>query len=140
MTAAELIDAFEHLETWEERFHVISELERELRPISDAERIDANLVAGCTTRTWLAARLGQGDRPTLDYRADAEGPLVRGLVAVLLIPFQDKTPAEVLATDPRPFIDALGLDGALSPHRRAGMESFLARVRGLASEAQVAPR
>ena len=138
MTTDELIAAFEHLESWEERFHLISELERELRPISGEERVEANQVPGCTTRTWLTARLVPGHPPTLDYRADAEGPLVRGLVAVLLMPFQGKTPDEVIATDPRPFIDALGLETALSPHRRAGMEAFLARVRALASEARAA--
>jgi cysteine desulfuration protein SufE len=136
MTTDELIAAFEHLESWEERFHLISELERELRPISGEERIEANQVPGCTTRTWLSAQLAPGDPQRLEYHADAEGPLVRGLVAVLLMPFQGKTPEEVLATDPRPFIDALGLETALSPHRRAGMEAFLARVRALASEAQ----
>lgn len=136
MTPDELVDAFKHLDAWEERFHLVSELERELRPICDEGRVEANQVAGCTTRTWLTAHLVPGDPPTLDYRADAEGPLVRGLVAVLLMPFQGKTPAEVLATDPRPFIDALGLEGALSPHRRAGMEAFLARVRALAAAAQ----
>jgi len=138
MTADELIEVFEHLETWEERFHLISDLGRELKPIADEERIEVNQVAGCTTRTWLTAHLVPGSPPRLEYRADAEGPLVRGLVAVLLMPFQGKTPEAVLATDPRPFIARLGLEAALSPHRRAGMEAFLLRVRALASEAQAA--
>lgn len=137
VTTDDLIEAFELMETWEERYELIGELERELVPIPESEKTDEALVKGCNTRTWLSAHLGKGDPRRLEYRADAEGPLVRGLVAVLLLPFQGKTPEEVLATDPRPYIDRLGLEAALSPTRQAGMGAFLERVRTLARRAQV---
>lgn len=137
MTTDELIEAFEMMETWEERYQLIGELERELVPICEEDRTDEALVKGCNTRTWLCARLLDGDSPVIEYRADAEGPLVRGLVAVLLLPFQGRTPEDVLATDPRAYIGRLGLEAALSPNRRAGMEAFLDRVRVLARQAMV---
>jgi cysteine desulfuration protein SufE len=127
-----ILDAFQYLETWEERYQLISELERELVPLDEADRTDVNRIAGCTTRTWLTGELADTDPPTLVYRADAEGPLVRGLVALLLIPFQGHTPAEVVAMDPRPYIQLLGLESALSQQRRAGMYAFLERVRQIA--------
>jgi cysteine desulfuration protein SufE len=129
----ELSDAFAFLETWEERFELITDLGRELEPLPDSERTDANLVAGCTTRTWLTGSRAP-DSDALELRADAETPLVRGLVALLLMPFRGKSPQEVLEADPRPFIEQLRLEEALSAKRRAGMEAFLERVKHIARQ------
>ena len=134
MNTQDIIDAFEFLDTWEERFDLVVDLSRELAPLPDSERTDENLVAGCTTRTWVTGRLSDEDPPVLQFRADAETPLVRGLVALLLMPFRGKTPGEVLDYDPRGFIDRLGLEKALTAKRRAGMQAFLERIKGIARE------
>jgi cysteine desulfuration protein SufE len=128
-----LIDAFEHLDTWEERYELISELSRGLLPLTASDRIDANLIKGCDTRTWLTGQLVPGTGSQLEYRAEAEGPLVQGLTAVLLMPFQGKSPEEVLATDPYPFIRRLGLESGLSAKRQAGMQAFIERVKAIAA-------
>lgn len=131
METQDIIDAFEFLGTWEERFELIADLGRELAPYPDVDRIEANLVPGCTTRTWLIGCVA-GDSAVLDLRADAETPLVKGLVALLLMPYRGRTPSEVLKTDPRPFLQRLGLEQALSVKRQAGMEAFFERVRSIA--------
>lgn len=133
MDTQTLIDAFDHLDTWEERYELVSEFSRELLPLADSDRTDVNLIRGCDTRTWLIGQLVPGVPSRLEYRAEAEGPLVRGLVAVLLMPFQGKSPEEVLATDPYPFIRRLGLDAALSAKRQAGMQAFIERVKAIAA-------
>jgi cysteine desulfuration protein SufE len=128
MNTKDVLDAFELLDTWEARYEFIGDLSRELLPVADSEKTDANLVKGCNTRTWLTGSLTNGDLPVIEYRADAETPLVRGLVALLLVPFQRKTPRDVLETDPREYIAKIGLAEHLSPNRRAGMEHFIERV------------
>lgn len=135
MDSNDVIEAFELLDNWEARYEFIGELSRELRPLAASEQHDGNLVQGCNTRTWLTGSLINGDPPMLEYRADAETPLVRGLVALLLVPFQHKTPAEVLDTDARDYIGKIGLAEHLSPNRRAGMEHFLDRVYQIARTA-----
>jgi cysteine desulfuration protein SufE len=132
MDIQDVTDAFEVLDTWDERFELITELERELIPVPESALTDEHLVPGCTTRTWVTARLTETDPPVLEFMADAEGPLVRGLVALLLLPFQHKTPDEVLATDANAFIRRLDLESALSAKRRAGMYAFIERVKHLA--------
>ncbi|WP_462322780.1 SufE family protein, partial [Halochromatium sp.] len=97
---------------------------------------DSNLVPGCNTRTGLTAGAQPADPTRIQYRADAETPLVRGLVALLLVPFQDQTPGQVLETDPSDYIARLGLAEHLSANRRAGMEHFLERVHQLARAQQ----
>jgi cysteine desulfuration protein SufE len=135
MNTEDVIDAFDLLDTWEQRYELIGDLGDKLLPIADADRHDGNLVKGCNTRTWLTGGVADGDPPRLEYRADAETPLVRGLVALLLVPFQHKTPVEVLATDVRDYVGRLGLAEHLSANRRAGMEHFLERVFQIARSA-----
>ena len=66
------------------------------------------------------------------YRADAEGPIIKGLVAMLLMIFHDKTPEEVLATDADELIDRLGLEEHLSPNRHVGMYAMVDKIKGIA--------
>lgn len=136
MKTQDILDAFEILDEWDARYEFIGELARELVPLADTEYQDANLVPGCNTRTWLTAGTDPGDSTRIQYRADAETPLVRGLVALLLVPFQQQTPEQVLATDPSDYIARLGLAEHLSANRRAGMEHFIERLYKLAREVQ----
>lgn len=135
MTTEDVLDAFELLQDWDARYEFIGELGGELVPLAEADYVDANLVPGCNTRTWLTARADPADPSRIEFQADAETPLVRGLVALLLVPFQRQTPADVLATDPSDYIGRLGLAEHLSANRRAGMEHFIERLNQLARSA-----
>lgn len=138
MNTQDVLDAFELLDTWEARYEFIGDLSRQLLPLADEARHDGTLVKGCNTRTWLTGELTRepaGDQsPVIAYRADAETPLVRGLVALLLVPFQHQTPEAVLETDAADYIGKIGLAEHLSPNRRAGMEHFIERVYQIARE------
>ena len=134
MTFQDILDTFAVLDNWEARYEFIGELERELHPLLPGEQIDDNLVQGCNTRTWLTGSLINTQPPRIDYRADAETPLVRGLVAFLLTPFQEQTPADVLAIDAMALLGQTGLADNLSPNRRAGMAHFIERVYQIARE------
>jgi cysteine desulfuration protein SufE len=134
MDVQRIIDTFELLPDWNQRYEFITELGHKLATLPEADKTDRNLVQGCTTRTWVTGHLGAGEPIVMEYLADAEGALVRGIVALLLTPFQGKTPQEVLAEDPRDFIGKLGLEQHLSPNRRAGMYAFIAKVKAIARE------
>lgn len=134
MNVNDVFDAFEVLENWEARYEMIGDLEKELLPLQPGDERDEHLVRGCNTKTWLTGNLSADQRPVIEYRAQAETPLVRGLVALLLVPFQRQTPEAVLATDAQAYINKLGLAEHLSPNRRAGMEHFIARVFQIARE------
>lgn len=132
MNIEELMQAFALLPDWEDRYKMIEDMGRAMPGLPPDKVNDDSLVKGCNTRAWLIAHLSDDDPPRLVLEADAETSLVRGLMALLLLPFRDKTPAEVLATDPREMFGPMGLESALSPNRQAGMEALLHRVRELA--------
>jgi len=132
MHTKDVVDAFELLDNWEARYEFIGDLSRELLPLAESEKTDGNLVKGCNTQTWLVGSLTSGDPAVIEYRADAETPMVRGLVALLLVPFQHKSPQDVLETDARDYINKIGLPDYLSGNRLVGMEHFFERVYQIA--------
>src|SRR5437763_6793132 len=116
---AELSAEFEVLGDWEERYRYVIDLGRELAPLSDTERSDANKVRGCASQVWLV-REPQSDG-TLRFRGDSDAHIVRGLIAILLRLYSGRTPDEILAFDAAAAFEALGLRGALSQQRSNGL-------------------
>jgi cysteine desulfuration protein SufE len=134
MNVHELMEAFEMLPDWEDRYKLIEDLGRHMPDLPDDQLTEENRIKDCNTQAWLIAHLNDEDPPKMVFEADAETATVRGLMALMLLPFRDKTPEEVLATDPDDLFALIGLETALSPTRRAGMEALLFRVRSLAVE------
>src|SRR5512146_2668779 len=90
-----LADEFELLDDWEQRYRYVIDLGKELAPLNDAERKDANKVRGCASQVWLVTE-PQGDG-TLRFRGDSDAHIVRGLIAILLRLFSGRRPEAILA-------------------------------------------
>jgi cysteine desulfuration protein SufE len=124
---AELSAEFEVLGDWEERYRYVIDLGRDLAPLSDAERSEANKVRGCASQVWLV-REPQADG-SLRFRGDSDAHIVRGLIAILLRLYSGRRPEQILAFDAPAAFAALGLSGALSQQRSNGLASMVARIR-----------
>jgi cysteine desulfuration protein SufE len=124
---AELSAEFEVLGDWEERYRYVIDLGKDLAPLSDAERSDANKVRGCASQVWLVTE-PQGDG-ALIFRGDSDAHIVRGLIAIVLRLFSGRQPPEILAFDAPAAFETLGLKGALSQQRSNGLASMVARIR-----------
>ena len=134
MTTEELMNAFMMLPDWEDRYKMIEDMGRKMPNLPPEAITEDNRIKDCNTKAWLIAHLNDEDPPKMVFEADAETSLVRGLMALMLLPFRDKTPDEVLATDPNELFGPMGLESALSPTRRAGMEALMRRIQELALE------
>ena len=124
---AELVDEFDILGDWEERYRYVIDLGRDLAPLSEAERTDANKVRGCASQVWLVTE-PQTDR-SLVFRGDSDAHIVRGLIAVLLRLYSRRDPAEIAEFDAEGAIKTLGFSGALSQQRSNGLASMVERIR-----------
>ena len=129
-TIEELIENFEFLGDWEERFAYLIELGKKLPPLDEIEMTDEHRVHGCQASVWLRM-LPQTDG-TFDIHADSDAFIVKGLIAVLLLIYSDKNAEQILDTDSTATFAQLGLDKHLSPTRRNGLHSMVNRVRALA--------
>jgi cysteine desulfuration protein SufE len=123
----ELSDEFDLLGDWEERYRYVIELGRELAPLTDAERTEANKVRGCASQVWLVTEPGADG--TLGFRGDSDAHIVRGLIAILLRLYSGRAPDEILAFDAKAAFETLGLAGALSAQRSNGLASMVGRIR-----------
>ena len=109
------------------------DLGRDLAPLTDAERSDANKVRGCASQVWLVTE-PQADG-ALRFRGDSDAHIVRGLIAILLRLYSGRPPAEILAFDIKAAFETLGLSGALSAQRSNGLASMATRIRKDAEQA-----
>lgn len=131
MDFSELVDNFSFLDSWEDRYGYLIELGKALPAMDDADKIPENKVEGCMSQVWLTMRR-DGDR--LFFRGESDAFIVRGLIAVLQIILSGKTTAEIVAEDVEADFNRLGLDAHLSPTRRNGFFSMVARVKAEAAK------
>ena len=123
---------FEILPDWTERYRFIIDLGRHLEDFPTGDKTEVNRVHGCVSQVWLTAELSQQATPTLQFAADSDAHIVRGLIAILMIIFSDKSPEAVLAVDAEAILNGLGLERHLSPSRSNGLFSMVGRIRELA--------
>ena len=139
-TIDEIIENFELLEEWDDRYRYLIELGRTLEPLPDTARNDTNKVQGCASQVWLetTVRPDSAGGPALSFVGDSDAHIVRGLIAILFALYSGKTAKEILALDPFATFDKVGLREHLTPQRSNGLRSMVNRIRADASAAQMA--
>ncbi|WP_456640113.1 SufE family protein [Bradyrhizobium sp. USDA 10063] len=136
MTIDEIRDNFSLLDEWDDRYRYVIELGRTLAPMPEEEHSAANKVQGCASQVWLSRKIdraGNGE-PRLHYLGDSDAHIVRGLIAILLTLYSDRTPKEILATDAAAIFDEFGFREHLTPQRSNGFRSMIERIRSDARE------
>ncbi len=135
MNLESIIDDFELLDDWEDRYRYVIELGRTLAPLADEERSDVNKVRGCASQVWLVREANNGDDPVLSYRGDSDAHIVRGLIAILLALFSGQRASRILDLDPEEQFRKIGLRDHLTAQRSNGLSSMINRIRLDAREA-----
>ena len=133
----EIVENFELLDEWDDRYRYLIELGRTLPPLADHDHTEANKVRGCTSQVWLVTHVrpnGDGG-PVLSFEGDSDAHIVRGLVAVLFALYSDKPAEIILSTDALALFERLGLRENLTPQRSNGLRSMVERIRADASAA-----
>lgn len=129
---AEIIDDIEFLDDWEARYQYIIDLGKALPKLPEEARVDELKVKGCQSDVWLLPKR-QGD--VLTFQVDSDAVIVRGLLALVMAAYNEKTPTEILAFDIDGFFQALDLERHISPTRGNGLRAIVGRIRELASAA-----
>lgn len=131
-----IIDEFDLLGDWEERYRYLIELGKALPELADDERVDANKVKGCVSQVWLLTEHSTEQPGTLVFRAQSDAHIVRGLAALLLRLYSGRTPSDILSVDARQVIRDIGLAEHLSPQRSNGLNSMIGRIQADAEAAR----
>lgn len=123
------IDDIKTTASWEERYKKIISWGKNLADYPEEFRDEKFKVKGCQSQVWLHAERGAGG--IVLFKADSDALLVKGLIAILLNIYSEKTPEEILNT-PADFVKEAGLDQHLTPSRTNGLFAMIKQIRSYA--------
>jgi cysteine desulfuration protein SufE len=134
MDIEELIENFEYLDDWEERYGYIIELGKKIDSLDEKFKTEENKVKGCTSQVWIISEVEQenGENTIIKFKADSDAHIVRGLIKIALLIFSEKTAKEIFETKTEEIFQKLGLDTHLSPSRRNGLVSMVEKIKNTA--------
>ena len=139
MTIERIIENFEFLDDWEERYRYVIDLGRKLEGLDAADKTEDNRVQGCVSNVWMTWEANHSTTPlTLRFKADSDAHIVRGLVAILLLAYSEKSAQEILAIDIKDLFEQLDLQSHLSPSRSNGFFAMVERIKAVAFEVEAA--
>ncbi len=130
----EIIEEFEGLDDWMDRYALIIDMGNTLPELPESEKVPANLIEGCQSRVWIDAKRGEDGKIIFD--ADSDALIVKGIVALLMRVLSGHTPSEILDADLY-FIDRIGLKEHLSPTRSNGLVSMVKQIHDYAKAFQL---
>ena len=121
----EVVDEFALFSDWQDRYEHLIELGKDLPLIAPEHKTDDNLVRGCQSRVWLHAAPQNGH---IHFTANSDAMITKGIVALLVRVFNDRTPQEILGASTE-FIDQIGLRAHLSPNRANGLSAMVDQMK-----------
>ncbi|MGJ8668475.1 MAG: SufE family protein [Oceanococcus sp.] len=133
MTLQDLQASFELMGSWEERYGLIIDLGKQLKPLPEDAYNEANKVRGCMSQVWMTSFTDEDGR--IQILGDSDAYIVKGLIAVLLIVFSGKTAQEIGTIDIAQVFGELGLEQHISANRRNGFYAMVQRVSEMAAQA-----
>ncbi len=129
-TLFDLADEYAFLDA-DDRYRLLIDLGRELEPMPEALKTDATLVRGCSASVWVYPT--PRDDGTLHFLADSNAAITKGIIALVLLAVQDKTPQTILATDIEGELAPFDLRNQLSSNRTQGIPNMIALIRETAA-------
>ena len=121
----EIIEDFSGLDDWMDRYQLLIDLGEEQEPLAEADKVEQNLIDGCQSRVWIVCEENGG---LLDFRAESDARIVKGIVSLVVRAVTHHTPDEILSS-PLYFIEKIGLTEHLSPTRSNGLLAMIKQVR-----------
>src|SRR5690554_2663180 len=122
----EIIDEFEFLPDWMDKYEHIIDLGKNLPLIDECHKTPENLIRGCQSQVWLHAELDENDR--IDFTADSDAIITKGIIALMIRVLNHQSPRAVLDTE-LSFIEKIGLKEHLSPTRSNGLVSMVKHMK-----------
>ncbi|MBS3796761.1 SufE family protein [Pseudoalteromonas sp. BDTF-M6] len=129
----ELKTKFTALGGWQQRYRELMLLGKELPVMANELKVDDAKVAGCESNVWMYIDFTPQEDQLLII-ADSDTRIVKGLLAVILLMYRNKTPAQVVAIDAEQEFDELGLLKHLSPSRGNGIRAIVQQINAFAQQ------
>ena len=127
----DIVEDFDFLEDWEERYRYVIEQGKLMAPLDEALKVPATKVDGCASQVWLHPNIEAGK---FRFEGDSDALIVRGLIAVLRNLYNNLEIKDVLRVDASVELARLGLNEHLSAQRSNGLRAMIERIRDIAGQ------
>lgn len=127
----EIVEDFEFLEDWEDRYRYVIDRGRAMEALNDALKAPSTKVDGCASQVWLHPSIKDG---AFSFEGDSDAMIVRGLIAVLKALYNGLAVKDVASVDAAAELARLGLNDHLSAQRSNGLRAMIERIRQVAGE------
>ena len=128
-TTNEIIEDLEFFDDWEERYKYIIDLGEHMPKMPAELQTHARLVKGCQSNVWIDVSL---DHDKLHFQVDSDAIIVRGLLALVMAAYNDKTTEQIRAFNINEYFKKLDLEQHISPTRGNGLRAIVAKIQGFA--------
>jgi len=127
-TLDEIVDIFELLGDWDQRYAYLVELGEQMPDMPDEEKTEDNKVRGCMSQVWIRAH------QRINYHGDCDTSIIKGVLALLIQMASGNTLDEIEKLDVDEFFERLELDEHLSPNRHVGVYAIVDLMKKQARE------
>ena len=121
----EVVEEFSDFTDWMDKYQLLIDLGGDMEPLEEKYKTEENLINGCQSRVWVVADYTDG---LVNYKAESDALIVKGLIALILRVLSGHTPREILDADLF-FIDRIGLREHLSPTRSNGLLAMVKQMK-----------
>ena len=126
-----LLRNFTRCANWEEKYLYIIELGQRLPALSEQAHSAENTIQGCQSQVWIVMQ--QNESGIIELQGDSDAAIVKGLIAVVFILYQQMTPQDIVAFDVQPWFEKMALAQHLTPSRSQGLEAMIRAIRNKAA-------
>lgn len=126
----EIVETFEFLEDWEDRYREVIDMGKAMPALDDALKVPATKVEGCASQVWLHPVI-EGD--VFTFQGESDAMIVRGLIAILHALYSGLSVEAVAGVDAQAELARLGLHDHLSAQRSNGVRAMVERIRSVAA-------
>ncbi len=131
----EIIQDFEILESWEDRYGYIIDLGKSMAGLEDKYKTSATKVEGCASQVWFVMDFTPSQSGLIfQFKGDSDAIIVRGLIVILAKLFNGLTVKQISNVDAHSELQKLELQSHLSQQRSNGLVAMITKIKGVSTQ------
>ena len=127
----QLLADFGNNKSWDKQYRLIIQMGKKLPVLAEAKKTEVNQIHGCESLAWCSVEK-QGTQ--FHFTMDSDTRVVKGLMMILLVIFQNKNKQQIAAIDINGLFAQLGLLNHLSPSRASGLLAIVDKIKKVGNE------
>ena len=135
MSIDEIIENFQFLDDWDDRYKYLIELGDTLPEFAEEKQTRENKVQGCVSQVWVTSSQSNDADPIMSFEGTSDAHIVSGLIAITFAIFSGQKASDILATDEKQIFDSIDLSEHITPQRSNGLKSLVERIKADAKAA-----